>query len=115
MVDARLTYLDHHVATCCLDGLGGQHDRRDAFRPFGRRAVQAGGTVRWAAQGTAGVELMHMNLQAQDEIWRYYAQESARQRAGGARPPEPSVSIRGPDGLRESALNAWRRFIREHG
>jgi hypothetical protein len=83
--------------------------------PLSRRAVQAGGTVRWAAPGTAGVELIHMNLQAQDEIWRYYAKESARQRAGAARPPEPSVPIRGPDVLRESVLNAWRRFIREHG
>lgn len=83
--------------------------------PLSRRAVQAGGTMRWAAQGTAGVELMHMNLQAQDEIWRYYAKESARQRVGGVRPPEASVPIRGPEGLRESVLNAWRRFIREQG
>lgn len=83
--------------------------------PLSRRAVQAGGTVRWAAQGTAGVELVHMNLQAQDEIWRYYAKESARQREGGARSPEPLGLIQGPEVLGESVLEAWRWFIREHG
>ncbi len=58
--------------------------------PLSNRPVQTAGTVRWAAQWTAGVEFGHLNFQEQDEIWRYYARELARQRK--------------PD--------AWRRSIR---
>lgn len=58
--------------------------------PLSNRAVQTVGTVMWAAKGTAGVEFVHLNFQEQDEIWRYYARELARQRK--------------PD--------AWRRLIR---
>ncbi len=83
--------------------------------PIGRRPIQAGGTVRWAAQWTAGVELVHLGFQDQDEIWRYYAKESARQRGGGVRSPEPAGPIPDPAVLRETVLDAWRRFIREQG
>ncbi len=31
--------------------------------PIGKRPIQAGGTVRWAAQWTAGVELVHVSFQ----------------------------------------------------
>lgn len=48
--------------------------------PLSNRPVQTVGTVRWAGQRTAGVEFVHLNFQEQDEIWRYYARELARQR-----------------------------------
>jgi len=83
--------------------------------PIGKRPVQAGGTVRWAAQWTAGVELLHVSFQDQDEIWRYYAKESARQRGSRVRPAQPADPIQDPAFLRETVLDAWRRFIRERG
>ena len=87
--------------------------------PIGKRPVQAGGTVRWAArwtaQWTAGVELVHISFQDQDEIWRYYAKEAARQRGGGVRPPEPSRDIRDPSVLDESVLDAGRPGLLEQG
>lgn len=58
--------------------------------PLSNRPVQTIGTVKWATQWAAGVEFVHLNFQEQDEIWRYYARELARQRK--------------PD--------AWRRLIR---
>lgn len=82
--------------------------------PIGKRPIQAGGTVRWAAQWTAGVELLHVSFQDQDEIWRYYAKESARQRARGVH-PAPPAAIEDPAVLGETVLDAWRRFIREGG
>ena len=82
--------------------------------PLGKRPVQTGGTVRWAAQWTAGVELVQVGFQDQDEIWRYYAKEAARQRGGPVRPPEPSDPIRDPATFHDSVLEAWRRFIRDH-
>jgi hypothetical protein len=48
--------------------------------PLSNRPVQTVATVRWAAQWSAGVEFVHLNFQEQDEIWRYYARELARQR-----------------------------------
>ncbi len=83
--------------------------------PIGKRSIQAGGTVRWAVQWTAGVELVRLSFQDQDEIWRYYAKESARQRGGGVRSPEPAGPIPDPQVLHETVLDAWRRFIREEG
>jgi hypothetical protein len=83
--------------------------------PIGKRPIQAGGTVRWAAQWTAGIELVHVSFQDQDEIWRYYARESARQRGGGVRPAAPPSPIQDPAVLGETVLDAWRRFIRERG
>lgn len=81
--------------------------------PLSKRSVQAGGTVKWAAQWTAGVELIHMNIQTQDEIWRYYARESARQRAHELGPPEPLVPGPDPGIMHETVLDAWRRLIHE--
>ena len=81
--------------------------------PLSKRSVQAGGTVKWAAQWTAGVELVHMNIQTQDEIWRYYAKESARERAHEPGPPEPLAPKQDPGILHETVLDAWRRLIRE--
>jgi hypothetical protein len=61
--------------------------------PLSRRPVQTVGKVRWSGAGTAGLEFIHLGLQEKDEIWRYYARESARQRT----------------------QDAWRPFIRGTG
>lgn len=53
--------------------------------PISNRPVEVTGCVRWATPGTAGVEFVHLNLQQQDEIWRYYARQLARQREQQAR------------------------------
>jgi len=82
--------------------------------PLGKRPIQAGGTVRWVVQLRAGVELIQMGYQDQDEIWRYYVKETARQREGGVRLPEPSGPIRDPAVFHDSVLEAWLRLIREH-
>lgn len=82
--------------------------------PLGKRPIQAGGTVRWVVQWSAGVELIQMGYQEQDEIWRYYVKEAARQRGILVRSPEPPPPIQDPEGLRDSVLDAWRRLIREH-
>ncbi len=79
--------------------------------PLTKRPIQAMGNVRWAGQGFAGVEFGDLRHQAQDEIWRYYARESARQR--GVRPPELSDVNRDREVPREGVLDAWWRFIRE--
>jgi hypothetical protein len=82
--------------------------------PLGKRLVQAGGTVRWVVQWAAGVELIQMGYQEQDEIWRYYVKEAARQRGILLPRPEPSAPIPDPATLHDSVLKAWRRFIRTH-
>lgn len=56
--------------------------------PLSNRPIQAEGTVRWATFGRAGVEVGHLTLQAQDDIWRAYARDCAEQ-------------------------DSWRRLIRE--
>lgn len=56
--------------------------------PLSNRPIQAEGTVRWATLGRAGVEVDNLTHQAQDEIWRAYARDSAE-------------------------LDSWRRLIRE--
>ena len=81
--------------------------------PLSKRPVKAAGKVRWTTQWTAGVEFGDLSIGAQDEIWRYYAKESARQRGGGGRPAEPSGTGRDLEVPREGVLDAWRRFIRE--
>ncbi len=81
--------------------------------PLSHRPIRTVGHVRWANQGFAGVEFGDLSLQAQDEIWRYYANELARQRGSEVRPPGPSGPRRDPELLREGVLEAWRRFIRE--
>lgn len=81
--------------------------------PLGKRPIQAGGTVRWVVQSMAGVELIQMGYQEQDEIWRYYVKEAARQRGILVPPPEPTGPIQDPATFRDSGLEAWRRFIRD--
>jgi len=80
--------------------------------PLGRRPIQAGGTVRWVVQWAAGVELIQMGYQEQDEIWRYYVKEAARQRGILVPPPDPSAPIPDPVTFHDSVLDAWRRLIR---
>jgi len=82
--------------------------------PLGKRPIQAGATVRWVVQWAAGVELIQMGYRDQDEIWRYYVKEAARQRGILVPPPEPSDPIRDPATFHDSVLEAWRRFIRDH-
>ena len=48
--------------------------------PLTKRRINTVGKVRWANQGRAGVEFAHLGLQQRDEIWRYYARQSAEQR-----------------------------------
>lgn len=48
--------------------------------PLSNRPVQTLSKVRWVRERTAGVEFLHLGLQEKDEIWRYYARESALQR-----------------------------------
>ncbi len=62
--------------------------------PLSQRPIQTQGTVRWATAGKVGVEFLHLDLQQQDEIWRYYAREAAGQRKKESwrrrvPPPEP--------------------------
>ncbi|MCI0483167.1 MAG: PilZ domain-containing protein [candidate division NC10 bacterium] len=80
--------------------------------PLGKRSIQAGGTVRWVVQWAAGVELIQMGYQEQDEIWRYYVKEAARQRGILVPPSEPSAPITDPATLQDAVLEAWRRLIR---
>jgi hypothetical protein len=79
--------------------------------PLGKRPIQAGGTVRWVVEWRAGVELVQVGYQEQDEIWRYYVKEAARQRGLLVPPPEPSEPIEDPEAFRESVQDAWRRLI----
>ncbi len=81
--------------------------------PLSKRPIKAASKVRWVTQGTAGVEFGDLSLHAQDEMWRYYAKESAQQRGGGGRLAEPSGTARDLEVPREGVLDAWRRFIRE--
>ncbi len=83
--------------------------------PLSHRPVQVVGGVRWGSLRGAGVEFIRFSPQEQDEVWRFYARESARQRGSGVRPPEPSDAKRDPEVVREGVLDAWRRFIREWG
>lgn len=48
--------------------------------PLSKREIETAGKVRWSTEGQAGVEFAQLGLLQQDEIWRYYARESARQR-----------------------------------
>jgi len=48
--------------------------------PLSKRRVNALAKVRWTAHGRAGVEFSYLGLQQRDEIWQYYALQSARKR-----------------------------------
>jgi len=36
--------------------------------------------VKWVDDGSGGVEFAHLNLQDQEELWKFHAKEVARQR-----------------------------------
>lgn len=52
--------------------------------PLSHRPVQTLGKVKWVTSGNAGMEFLHLGLQEKDEIWRYYARESALHRTHDA-------------------------------
>lgn len=52
-----------------------------SFRlPLSNRPIRTSCTVKWVDEQSVGVEFAHLNLQEKDEIWKFYARESARQR-----------------------------------
>ena len=52
--------------------------------PLSHRPVQTLGKVKWVTSGNAGMEFLHLGRQEKDEIWRYYARESALHRTHDA-------------------------------
>ncbi len=48
------------------------------------RPVRIGCTVKWVDDCSVGVEFAHLNLQDQEELWKFHAKESARQRKSPA-------------------------------
>ncbi|MFQ5802343.1 MAG: PilZ domain-containing protein [Candidatus Methylomirabilales bacterium] len=52
--------------------------------PLSSRPIWTVCTVKWADQRTVGVEFAGLNLWEQQEIWKYYAKQSARQEDPGA-------------------------------
>lgn len=48
--------------------------------PLSRRPVKTYARVKWASLRRIGVEFVHLTFQEQEEIWRFYARESAWQR-----------------------------------
>ncbi len=48
------------------------------------RPVRIGCTVKWVENCSVGVEFAHLNLQDQEELWKFHAKESARQRKSPA-------------------------------
>lgn len=48
--------------------------------PLSNRPVKTLGKVEWANRGEIGVQFVHLSLHEQEEIWRYYARESAWER-----------------------------------
>jgi len=48
------------------------------------RPVRIGCTVKWVDDCSGGVEFAHLNLQDQEEPWKFHAKESARQRKSPA-------------------------------
>ncbi len=81
--------------------------------PVSHRSVQVVANVRWTAPGRAGVAFVNLNPQAQDDIWRYHARVTAGQPQGEVRQLKPLGRRPNPQELREEALDAWRRFLRE--
>ncbi len=52
-----------------------------SFRlPLSNRPIRTSCTVKWVDEQSVGVEFSHLNLQEKDEIWKFYARESARKR-----------------------------------
>ena len=52
--------------------------------PLSKRQVNAVARVKWTSQGMTGVEFAYLGLQPRDEIWRYFALQSARQGPAGS-------------------------------
>ncbi len=53
-------------------------------RPLSNRPTRIVCTVKYADQSGIGVEFAHLTREEQDEIWKYHAKESARQRKSPA-------------------------------
>lgn len=51
--------------------------------PLSNRPTRIVSTVKWANQHEVGVEFAHMTFQEQNEVWRIFARDSARQRESG--------------------------------
>ena len=52
--------------------------------PLSNRPIRIVSTARWVDDTKVGVEFAHLTIQEQDEIWRFYARELARQRESRA-------------------------------
>ncbi len=52
--------------------------------PVSNRPIRTACTVKWVDNCSVGVELALLSRQAQEEIWKFHAKESARQRKSGA-------------------------------
>ncbi len=48
--------------------------------PVSNRRLQTAGTVNWVGEHSVGVMFANLSFQEKDEIWRFYARESARTR-----------------------------------
>ncbi len=48
--------------------------------PVSNRPIRTACTVRWADEHSVGVEFSRLTFQEQEEIWKFHAKESARQR-----------------------------------
>ncbi len=48
--------------------------------PVSNRPIRTACTVKWADERSVGVEFSHLTFQEQEEIWKFHAKESARQR-----------------------------------
>ncbi len=52
--------------------------------PLSNRPIRTACTVKWVDNCSVGVELALLSRQAQEEIWKFHAKESARQRKSPA-------------------------------
>ncbi len=53
------------------------------YLPLSNRPVRIACMVKWVDDCSVGVEFSHLNLQEQEEIWKFHARESARQQELG--------------------------------
>ncbi len=52
--------------------------------PLSNRPMRTICTAKWVDDCSVGVEFNHLTLHEQEEIWKFHAKESARQRKSGA-------------------------------
>jgi hypothetical protein len=52
--------------------------------PLSNRPIRTACTVKWVDDCSVGVEFALLSRQEQEEIWKFHAKESARQRKSGA-------------------------------